>query len=304
MWSNLQNCSLFVMAKKNKSSKHSRGFQAVTLCISTAMVLVLVGIVVFSVLTAHNLSNYVRENFIVTMTLEDDMTKPEVNQLVKSLQKKTYLNKITFISKEQALKEQTSAMGTDPTEFIGVNPFMASIELCLNSDYANSDSLVWIQKELEKSPKVSNITYQKDLMDSVNDNIAKMNIVLLFLALLLTFVSFSLINNTVRLGIYSRRFNIHTMKLVGASWGFIRRPFLRQSLLVGFLAAVLADAVLAGAVYALYYYQPGVLGVVTWEVLVATGCTVLIFGLILTWLCTVISVNKFLRMKAGQLYKI
>ncbi len=268
------------------------------------MVLVLVGIVVFSVLTAHNLSNYVKENFIVTMTLEDDMTKPEVNQLVKSLHKKAYLNKITFISKEQALKEQTSAMGTDPTEFIGVNPFMASIELCLNSDYANSDSLVWIQKELEKSPKVSNITYQKDLMDSVNDNIAKMNIVLLFLALLLTFVSFSLINNTVRLGIYSRRFNIHTMKLVGASWGFIRRPFLRQSLLVGFLAALLADAVLAGAVYALYYYQPGTIGVVTWEVLAATGCAVLVFGLLLTWLCTIISVNKFLGMKAGQLYKI
>lgn len=268
------------------------------------MVLVLVGIVVFSVLTAHNLSRYVRENFIVTMTLEDDMTRPEVSQLVKSLQKKAYLNRITFISKEQALKEQTVAMGTDPTEFIGANPFMASIELRLNSDYANSDSLVWIQKELEKSPKVSNITYQKDLMDTVNANLAKMNVVLLFLALLLTFVSFSLINNTVRLGIYARRFNIHTMKLVGASWGFIRRPFLRQSLLIGLFAAVLADAVLAGAVYMLYRYQSGLLGVVTWEVLAATGSVVLVFGLFLTWLCTMISVNKFLRMKAGQLYKI
>lgn len=294
----------FVMAKKNKSPKHSRGLQAVTLCISTAMVLVLVGIIVFSVMAAHNLSRYVRENFVVTMTLEDDMTRQEAQQLMKSLQKKKYLNRIVFVSKEQALKEQTEAMGTDPTEFIGANPFMASIELCLNSEYANSDSLRWIQKELDKYPKVSEITYQKDLMDSVNDNLRKMNVVLLVLAMLLTCVSFSLINNTVRLGIYSRRFNIHTMKLVGASWGFIRQPFIRQSMWVGLLAALLADAVLAGAVYALYSYQSGLTGIITWEMLAATGCVVLVFGLFLTWLCTIISVNKFLKMKAGQLYKI
>ncbi len=292
------------MTKKSKSPKHNRGLQSVTLCISTAMVLVLVGIVVFSVMTAHNLSRYVRENFIVTMTLEDDMTRQEAQQLVKSLQKKTYLSRISFVSKEQALKEQIEAMGTDPTEFIGANPFMASIELCLDGDYANSDSLRWIQKELDKYPKVSEITYQKDLMDSVNDNLRKMNIVLIVLALLLACVSFSLINNTVRLGIYSRRFNIHTMKLVGASWGFIRRPFIRQSMWIGLLAALLADAVLAGSVYALYTYQSGLTGIVTWEVLAVTGCTVLVLGLLLTWLCTLVSVNKFLKMKAGQLYKI
>lgn len=292
------------MTKKHKSPKHSRGLQAVTLCISTAMVLILVGMVVLSVFTAHNLSRYVKENFIVTMTLEDDMTKPEAQTLIKSLGRKQYIGHIDFISKEQALKEQTEAMGSDPTEFIGANPFMASIELRLNGDYANSDSLRWIQKELKKYPKVSEITYQKDLMDSVNSNLQKINVVLLVLALLLTFVSFSLINNTVRLGIYARRFNIHTMKLVGASWGFIRRPFVRQSMWIGVLAAILADAVLAGAVYALYRYQPGMLTIVTWEVLLITGCTVIVFGLLLTWICTIISVNKFLKMKAGQLYKI
>lgn len=292
------------MTKKHKSPKHSRGLQAVTLCISTAMVLILVGMVVLSVFTAHNLSRYVKENFIVTMTLEDDMTKPEAQTLIKSLGRKQYIGHIDFISKEQAHKEQTEAMGSDPTEFIGANPFMASIELRLNGDYANSDSLRWIQKELKKYPKVSEITYQKDLMDSVNSNLQKINVVLLVLALLLTFVSFSLINNTVRLGIYARRFNIHTMKLVGASWGFIRRPFVRQSMWIGVLAAILADAVLAGAVYALYRYQPGMLTIVTWEVLLITGCTVIVFGLLLTWICTIISVNKFLKMKAGQLYKI
>lgn len=292
------------MAKRGKKTKHSRSLQAVTLCISTAMVLILVGMVVFSVFTAHNLSRYVKENFVVTMTLEDDMTRPESQLLTKSLAKKLYVSHFEFISKEQALKEQTAAMGSDPTEFIGANPFMASIEIYLKSDYANSDSLRWIQKELNKFPKVSEITYQKDLIDSVNSNLQKINVVLLGLALLLTFVSFSLINNTVRLGIYSRRFTIHTMKLVGASWGFIRKPFLRQSMLIGFIAAVLADLVLAGGIVMLYNYQPNLITIVTWEVMAITGVTVLLFGLLLTWLCTVISVNKFLKMKAGQLYKI
>lgn len=292
------------MAKKRKSEKKYRGLQTITLCISTAMVLVLVGMVVFSVLTAHNLSQYVKENFVVTLTLEDDLTRPETKQLTEKLKKKPYVSHLDFISKEQALKENIKAMGSDPTEFVGANPFMASVELYLNADYANSDSLRWIQKQLKKLPAVTEITYQRDLMDSVNTNLQRINVVLLILALLLTFVSFTLINNTVRLGIYARRFNIHTMKLVGASWGFIRKPFVRQGLAVGIVASILADAVLAGALYALYYYQPNMLTIVTWEVMAITGGAVLVFGLLLTWMCTYISVNKFLKMKAGQLYKI
>ncbi len=292
------------MANKRKPQKGKRGLQALTLCISTAMVLVLVGIVVLSVLSAHNLSEFVKENFVITMTLEDDMTEPETQQLTKSLEAKHYINRLDFISKDQALKEQTKAMGTDPTEFIGTNPFMASIELYLEGDYANSDSLHWIQKELKAYPKISEITYQKDLMDSVNTNLRNINIILLVLALLLTFISFTLINNTVRLGIYARRFNIHTMKLVGASWAFIRWPFVRQSLLIGFLASLLADAVLAGGLLVMYKYQSNMFTIITFEVMVITGIAVLVFGLVLTWWCTHVSVNKFLNMKAGQLYKI
>ena len=292
------------MVKKRKKQKKHRGLQAVTLCISTAMVLVLLGMVVFSVLTARNLSEYIRENFVVTLTLEDDMTKPETQILTKALYKKAYIKSLEYISKESALKEQTKAMGTDPTEFIDTNPFMASIEIYLYGNYANSDSLRWIHKELQKYPKISGITYQRDLMDSVNDNLRRVNIALLVLAMLLTFVSFTLINNTVRLGIYARRFNIHTMKLVGASWAFIRRPFIRQGVGIGLIAAVIADLALAGGLFALYNYEPNMLEVITWEVMAATGISVFLFGLFITWICTYISVNKFLKMKAGHLYKI
>ena len=278
--------------------------QVVTLCISTTMVLVLLGLVVFSVMTARNLSNYVKENLTVTLLLSDKVTVGQAHSLCRDLYHRPYAKNLDYISKEQALKEQTEAMGSDPSEFLGVNPFVATVELQLKSDYANRDSLRWIVKELRGNWKVTDVAYQEDLMDRVNANLQKVSLVLLALALLLTFVSFSLINNTVRLGVYSRRFIIHTMKLVGASWGFIRRPFMRRALWVGVVAALLASAALGGVVYALYTYEPGVMAIVTWQVLAVTGVSVLLFGIVITALCSYISVNRFLRMSAGELYKI
>lgn len=292
------------MGKKRKKAGCRTGLQVVTLCISTAMVLVLLGLVVMSVFTARNLSSVVKENLVVTMVLEQDMTNPEAQQICRKLNARPYINHLEYISKERALKEGTKDLGVDPLEFAGVNPFLSSIDVTLKADYANTDSLRWITKELEAYPKVSEVNYQHDLIEQVNRNIAKIGIVLLALAVLLTFISFSLISNTVRLGIYARRFSIHTMKLVGASWGFIRGPFVRRAVVVGLVAALLACIVLGGTVYGLYHYEPEILSVLTWEVMLITGVSVFLFGIIITALCANISVNKFLKMKAGELYKI
>ena len=292
------------MKRRIRNAGNRHGVQLVTLCISTAMVLVLLGMVVFSVLGSRNLSQWVKENLTVTVMLGDDVSVNDAKRLCRDLYHRPYSKNIDYISREQALEEQTEAMGSDPSEFLGVNPFPATLELQMNSDYANRDSLKWIAAELKKNPRVTDVTYQVDLMDSVNRNLAKVNMVLLVLALLLTFVSFSLINNTVRLSVYSRRFLIHTMKLVGASWNFIRRPFVRQALLVGIIAAILAIAVLGGCVYGLYYYEPSILNIITWRELSVTAVAVLLFGIIITVTCTYISVNRFLRMSAGELYKI
>lgn len=278
--------------------------QMVTLCISTSMVLVLLGLVVFSVLTSYNLSSWVKENLTVTVMLADDASVNDAKRLCRDLYHRPYAKNIDYVSKEQALKEQTQAMGSDPSEFLGANPFVATLELQLKSAYANRDSLRWIAHELRQNPKVTDVAYQEDLMDNVNRNLSRINIVLLVLALLLTFVSFSLINNTVRLSVYSRRFLIHTMKLVGASWGFIRRPFMRQGLLVGIIAALLAIGVLGGCVYGLYTYEPNILNIITWRELAITAAAVMLFGIIITAICSWISVNKFLKMTAGELYKI
>ena len=292
------------MSKKRRKPGRRFGLQAITLCISTAMVLILLGMVVTSVLTAQNLSAYVKENLTVTMVLSEEVTNPEARQMSAALRKLPYIHSVTYVSKEQVLKEQTAAMGTDPSEFIGENPFVGSMELQLKAEYANRDSLKWITTKLKQNNMVTDITYPQDLMDSVNGNLQRINLVLLVLAALLTFVSFSLINNTVRLGMYARRFLIHTMKLVGASWGFIRWPFVRSAMAQGLLAAVLADGVLAGGVYALYVYEPDVLIVLTWQVMAITGVAGLLFGLLITLFCSWLSVNKFLKMRAGDLYKI
>ena len=268
------------------------------------MVLILLGMVVFSVLTARNLSAWVKENLTVTVMLRDGVSVNDAHLLCRDLYHRPYSRNIDYISKQQAQKEQSEAMGSDPSEFLGFNPFVATLEIQLKADYVNSDSLKWISKELKKNAKVTDVAYQEDLMDKVNKNLQKINMILLVLAVLLTCVSFSLINNTVRLSIYSRRFIIHTMKLVGASWGFIRRPFLGQAALIGVIAALMACAVLGSGIYAVYYYAPDMMAVITWQVIAITAATVLLFGILITVFSATISVNKFLKMKAGDLYKI
>lgn len=292
------------MTKKRNKTRSRRGMQAVTLCISTTMVLILLGMVVFFVLTARNLSAHMKEHLTVTVMLKDSVSVNDAKLMCRDLYHRPYAHAIDYISKEQAQREQVKELGSDPTEFLGFNPFPATLEVRLKADYANRDSLRWIAKELRKDGRVSDVAYMEDLMNRVNSNLSRVSLVLLALAVLLTFVSFALISNTVRLSIYARRFVIHTMKLVGASWGFIRRPFLKQAMGIGIIAAILAIAVLGAGVYGLYVTQPGVDEIVTWQVLAITAASVLVFGIVITALCAWLAVNKFLRMTAGELYKI
>lgn len=292
------------MGKKTKTTGSRHGLQVVTLCISTTMVLVLLGMVVFTVLTARNLSSYVRENLTVTVVLGDNMTQQERGAAYNRLKVRPYVHHITYISKEQARKENMEEMGTDAEDFIGFNPFPATFEIQLADLYANADSIRQVKKELMAIPKVAEIHYEEDLMDKVNTNLSKISLILLVLAALLTFVSFSLISNSVRLSVYSRRFLIHTMKLVGASWGFIRKPFLRRAVGVGVVAALLAIAVLGACIYGLYMFEPGIEAIIGWEELTITGVAVLLFGIIITAMCAYLAVNKFLKMTAGELYRI
>lgn len=287
-----------------KKSDSIFNMQFITSSISTTLVLLLLGMVVFFVLSANNLSNYVRENISFTILISDDMKEAEALKLQSAMAEKNYVRKSIYISKEQALKEQTEAMGTDPAEFLGYNPFTASIEIKLKAAYAHTDSIAWIEKEILTNKKVMEISYPENLLDSVNRNIQRLSLFLIGLASLLTLISFALINNTIRLAVYSKRFLIHTMKLVGASWGFIRRPFLLRNLWIGILAAGIADAILLASAYMLVNYEPQLIDIITPSTLLTVMITVFVFGVTITSMCAYFSINKYLRMKASTLYYI
>lgn len=276
--------------------------QFITACISTTMVLILLGLMLFLVLSAHRLSVYVRENLNFTVLLSNDAPESAILALQKRLDGEAFVKASAYISKEEALKEEVETMGSDPVEFLGYNPFSPSIELKLHAAYANADSVAWIKERILADKLVTDVDYRQGLMDSVNRNISKLSIGLLAVAALLTLISFALINNTVRLTIYSKRFLIHTMKLVGAGWGFIRRPFLRRNFWVGLSSGVLADAVLVAAAYVLVSYEPGLLAVITTDILLWVMLSTLLFGVLITCMCAYISINKYLRLSAGDLY--
>ena len=210
-----------------KKAKGSLGMQWFTTGVSTTLVLILLGIVSFFILFAQRLSDSVKENLTVTVLLDGEASRSDIHEFRRALTDERYVYALDYVSKEQALKEQVKAMGSDPSEFLGANPFTASFELRMNALYANSDRLAWITAKLKKNPLVEDVMYQKELVDTVNDNLRRISYVLLGLAVLLALVSFALINNTVRLSIYSGRIVIRTMKVVGACWGFIRRLFIR-----------------------------------------------------------------------------
>ncbi|MBU3853231.1 MAG: permease-like cell division protein FtsX [Candidatus Paraprevotella stercoravium] len=290
--------------RKGKRKRSLTGMQVFTSCISTALVLILFGLVVFFVQVAHELSNSVKEDLVVSVLLSDEAGEDAIQAYTLEMQQKQYIKKLDYISKEQALKEHIQEMGTDPEEFLGSNPFSPSLEIHLKADYANSDSLSWITRDIKAQPVVLNVVYQKDLIDSLNNNLQKVSLVLLILAALLTFVSFGLINSTVKMSLYANRFLIHTMKLVGARWSFIRRPFLSRSFWIGLTSAILANGVLVTGIHLFLRYDPVLENIITLNMVLIMGGAVLLAGILLTLTSSYLSVNKFLRMKAGELHEM
>jgi cell division transport system permease protein len=275
----------------------------ITACISTTLMLILLGLVVFFVSFAHEFSNSLKENFTVTLMLDEDVTNSQAYGIQTRLKKLPCTRSLNYVSKEKALKEQSEALGTDPTEFLGYNPMPASFELRLKAEYANSDSLKKILPPLRSDSLIVDVTAPQNLMDTLNDNIRHISTVLLVVALLLTLVSFALINNTIRLSVYARRHTIRTMRLVGASYAFIRRPFVKKALLIGLVSAAIAIAAIgAGACY-LVEYEPQLRELVTAQVALATAGTIVVCGLLLTWFSAYVSVTRYLKMTRHRIFR-
>lgn len=278
--------------------------QFVTTLLSTTLVLVLLGTIVLFVHSAQNLSNYVRENINVSVLINDEMDSIRIQNMKKQIAKAEYVKQLEYISKDQALAEESSALGIDPSEFLGANPYTASFEIKVKGEYATNEGMDKIVKKLKNTSGVLDVIYSKDLIRAVNDNIRRISIILLIIAGVFTYISFALINNTVQLTIFSQRFTINTMKLVGAKWSFIRKPFLKRGLLLGFLSAVAAIGLLFFGVHWLIKYNPEVCLIIDWFVLAVVAVSIFIFGMAITLLCTLISLNKYLKMSTNKLYYI
>lgn len=289
---------------KKKRHKIFGRMQWLTSCISTTLVLLLLGLVVLFGLSARQLSKDVKENFTVTLLLDDDLEEADATKFQQRLNAQPYARATTLITAEQALKEESARMGTDPSEFLGGdNPYTASIEMNVTADYACTDSLLRITKELKSLWQVADVVYQRDIIDNLNHTLRKATLVLAALAILLMIISVVLINNTVRLSVYARRQTIHTMRLVGASWGFIRWPFIKRSLGIGLVAAIIAIALLMAGVHWAEAQDSYVASIITGETIIAMVVSVLAAGLLLTLVCTWFSVGHFLRMRENEMYE-
>jgi cell division transport system permease protein len=222
----------------------------------------------------------------------------------KNMEEQPFIKSAEYISKEQAAKELEEELGENPETFLGFNPLQASIEVKLHSKYANPDSLKLIEKKIKDYSSVSELLYRKDMMQMVNENMQRVGLILLSLAVVLMIISFVLISNTIRLLIYSKRFLIHTMKLVGATPGFIRRPFVGYNVVSGILASIVAILLLGGMLYYLQNELVGFINLLDIQTIVIVFGSVLVMGILLSVVATIFAVNKYLRMGVDKLYYI
>ena len=276
--------------------------QDLTSIISTTMVLILLGLIVLFVMTARVLGDSVRENLTVTVDLKDGVNTADAKQLQARLAEEAYVADILYISSEEALREHRESMGIDPTELLGANPFPISMEIKVRAAYACNDSLQWITRDLKLLPAVAEVVYQKELVENLNRNLQRASLVMLFIAGLLILVSLSLIHNTVRLNVYSQRFIIHTMKLVGARWNFIRRPFMLRGLCIGIVSALLAVVILFSGIQWAAVHDNAITEYVNMINIGIMAVCVLACGLVMTLACTYLSVTHYLRLRESEMY--
>lgn len=288
-----------------KKKKHFSFLEArITSTLSVALVLFILGIMSMMSILANNLSIYVRENIGFSIILKDTAQENDITGLQNLLENAEYVKAAQYISKEDALKEVMIALGENPEDIVGVNPMQASIEVKLKADYANPDSISVIDKQLRSKAYIDDIQFQKDLIQSVNENLRTIGLILFALALALMVISYVLISNTIRLTAYSQRFIIYTMKLVGATPGFIRRPFILSNIVCGVIAAILAIIMLTICTSYIVNEFDNFYTLIDTNMLLMVYGIVLLLGMLLTGISSFFAVNRYIGMKRDELYYV
>ena len=270
--------------------------------ISISLVLLLVGIAGMLLVNAKSVSDYFKENMQVSVMMKQDVDEEDALKFNESLKSERFIKETVFVSREQGQREMAEMLGEDFLDVFETSPIPVSIDVTLNADYVSADSLEVVKYEISSSSLVDEVVYQTSLVDALNANLGRISVVLgVFIALLL-FISFVLINNTVRLNVFARRFTIHTMKLVGATKAFIRAPFLVQALFQGVFAAFLANIVLVGALFFLRNGFQQLFEIFRLELLLVVMGIVLVSGLVICLTSTYFVVGKLVSLKKDELY--
>ncbi len=273
-----------------------------TTIISISLVLFMLGLLGLIVLHAQKLSDYVKENIGFSVIIKEEIKETGILEFQKKLDLEPFVKSTEYITRERAAEELTKDLGEDFVDFLGYNPLLASIDIRMNADYANNDSLKVLEKKLLASPIVKEVFYHKSLVDLVNQNIRKISIVILAFTLVLLLISVALINNTIRLSVYSKRFIIKSMLLVGATQRFIRKPFILKSLMHGFLSALIAIVLLGLVLYFSRQALPELVDLQDIDMFLALFGIVTALGLFITGISTLFAVSKFLRISNDKLY--
>jgi len=275
-----------------------------TTTISVALVLFLVGLECLVLLSAHELMRQVKENVVLSVVLKEDNTAEEVERTERLLKSASYCLEYRFISREEALQEHIANLGEDPSAFLGYNPLTDAFEVQLQAEYAQSDSIAQIENELLTMPFVDKVIYQKDVVKVLDNNLSKIAWILFVVVLALLLIALVLISNTIQLQVYSKRFLINTMRLVGATPWVIKWPFIRRNIFMGIEAGLLAVIMLS----ATYYYCKTQLGITLfplfWQNITFVVATVVITGIIITFFASWIATNRYIRMKINKMYEI
>ncbi|MDR2359016.1 MAG: ABC transporter permease [Prevotellaceae bacterium] len=274
----------------------------VSAVISISLVLFLLGSAGILLLNAHRLSIFFKENLSLSVILDEHATEADAAWVRKQLDAAPFVRQTKYISKEQAAEEMKQLLGADFMAAFNYNPLPVSIEAKLTAAYADADSVASIEKQLQAIPHIREVSYQRSLIDLINQNIHKIGLVMLVFITLLLFISMVLINNTIRLSIHAKRFLINTMSLVGATRAFIRRPFLLRSLLQGVIAGIIAVLLITGVVYALQNEFGELLGFIDARVVSMLFAAILLLGMLISWVSTYFSVTRFLRINNDDLY--
>lgn len=270
--------------------------------ISISLVLLLVGIASLLLVNARAISDYFKENMQVSVMMKQSVTESDALRYKDELDKADFIRSSVFVSREQGRREMEEMLGEDFLSVFETAPIPVSIDITLNAEYVSADSIEVVKTHIMKSPKVEEVVYQRSLIDTLNANLSKISMVLSVFIALLLFISFVLINNTVRLNVFARRFTIHTMKLVGATKSFIRAPFMVQSLFQGVFAAFVAIMAIVVMLYFIRSEFQQLFEVFRLELLLVVMGIVVGSGIIICSLSTWLVVNKLVSLKKDELY--